>query len=88
MEERGRFSVTPDGFPAGSIRPRNADLFIRRDATPEAARAITGGYLASSAWMDWNAGHVLAELDALGLREKTIIVFWGEHGFQIGEKGK
>jgi iduronate 2-sulfatase len=38
--------------------------------------------------MDWNAGRVLAELDALGLREKTIVVFWGDHGFQLGEKGK
>jgi arylsulfatase A-like enzyme len=45
-------------------------------------------YLASSAWMDWNVGRVLGELDALGLREKTIIVFWGDHGFQLGEKGK
>ena len=43
------------------------------------------GYLASSAWMDWNAGRVLAELDALGLREKTIVVFWGDHGYQLGE---
>ena len=46
------------------------------------------GYLASSAWMDWNAGRVLAELDALGLREKTIVLFWGDHGYQLGEKGK
>src|SRR6185369_3652041 len=33
-------------------------------------------------------GRVLAELDSLGLREKTIIVFWGDHGYQLGEKGK
>ena len=80
--------TVPEGFPAGSIRPNNADLFIRRDATPKAAREMIRGYLASSAWMDWNAGRVLAELDALGLREKTIVVFWGDHGFQLGEKGK
>jgi len=80
--------TVPEGFPAGSIRPLNADVFVRREATPEAAREMIRGYLASSAWMDWNAGRVLAELDALGLREKTIVVFWGDHGYQLGEKGK
>ena len=49
---------------------------------------MTRAYLASTAWMDWNVGRVLAELDNQGLREKTIIVFWGDHGYQLGEKGK
>jgi iduronate 2-sulfatase len=78
----------PPGFPRGAIRPRNADLFIGRDATPQAAREMIRAYLASVAWMDWNTGRVLAELDRLGLRDKTVIVFWGDHGYQLGEKGK
>jgi arylsulfatase A-like enzyme len=44
--------------------------------------------LASIAWADWNMGRVIAELDRLGLREKTIIVFSADHGYQLGEKGK
>lgn len=80
--------TVPEGFPAGSIRPRNADLFIGRDASPDEARRMIRAYLASSAWMDWNVGRVLAELERLQLRERTIIVFWGDHGFQLGEKGK
>jgi arylsulfatase A-like enzyme len=80
--------TVPEGFPAGSIRPKNADLFINRDASPDEARQVIRGYLAASAFMDWNVGRVLAELDALGLREKTIVVFWGDHGYQLGEKGK
>jgi PelA/Pel-15E family pectate lyase len=80
--------TVPDGFPVGAIRPRNADLFIGRDATPDEARQMIRGYLASTAWMDWNVGRVLDALDELGLRENTIVVFWGDHGFQLGEKGK
>lgn len=80
--------TVPDGFPPASIRPRNADLFIGRDATPAEAKAMIRGYLASTSWMDWNLGRVMAELDRLSLRENTIIVFWGDHGFQLGEKGK
>lgn len=38
--------------------------------------------------MDWNVGRVLTELDKLGLRDNTIIIFWGDHGYQLGEKGK
>lgn len=38
--------------------------------------------------MDWNIGRVLAELDRLGLRDNTIVVFTVDHGYQLGEKGK
>lgn len=80
--------TVPDGFPKAAIRPRNADLFIGRDATEQEAREMTRAYLASSAWMDWNVGRVIAELDRQGLRNNTIIVFWSDHGYQLGEKGK
>jgi arylsulfatase A-like enzyme len=78
----------PEGFPEGCLRPKNADLFIGRDATPEEAKKVTQAYLASVSWTDWNIGRVIAELDKLGLREKTIIVFSADHGYQLGEKGK
>jgi iduronate 2-sulfatase len=80
--------TVPPGFPEGCLRPRNADLFIGRDATPQAAREVIQGYLASIAWTDWNIGRVIGELDRLGLRENTIIVFSADHGYQLGEKGK
>ncbi len=78
----------PEGFPEGCLRPRNADLFIGRDASVEEAKEMTRAYLASISWVDFNIGRVVAELDRLGLRENTIICFSADHGYQLGEKGK
>lgn len=80
--------TVPDGFPAGSIRPKNADLFIGRDASPQEAREMIRAYLASTAWVDWNVGRLLDVLDEVGMSENTIVIFWGDHGYQLGEKGK
>lgn len=80
--------TVPIGFPQASIRLRNADLFIGRGASPEEAQQTIRAYLASISWVDWNLGRVLAELDSLGLRDNTMVVFVADHGYQLGEKGK
>lgn len=80
--------MVPPGFPAAAIRHNTADLFISRSASPEDARDMIRAYLACVSYVDWNVGRVLAELDRQGLRENTIIVFWSDHGYQLGEKGK
>ncbi len=80
--------TVPPGFPKAAIRPRNADLFINRAASATEAREVIRAYIASISWVDWNIGRVISELDQLGLREKTIIVFVADHGYQLGEKGK
>jgi len=79
--------TAPPGVPPVSVRA-NTDLFIGRDASPEEARLVTRAYWASVSWMDHNVGRVLAEVDRLGLRENTVIVFWGDHGYHLGEKGR
>jgi arylsulfatase A-like enzyme len=80
--------TVPPGFPSAAIRKRNADLFIGRGASVAEARQVIRAYIASISWADWNLGRVMAELDRLGLRENTIIVFAVDHGYQLGEKGK
>ncbi len=78
----------PPGFPELSIPKRNADLFIGRDASPREAREMIRAYYASTSFVDEQVGRVLEALDRLNLRDKTIIVFWGDHGYHLGEKGK
>ncbi len=80
--------TVPEGFPKRSVPARNGDLFVGRDASPEAAREMIRAYWASLTWTDSNIGKVIAELDRLGLRDNTIIVLWGDHGYHLGEKGK
>ena len=80
--------IAPAGFPDISIPHRNADLFIGRESSPDEAREMIRAYWASTSFMDAQVGRVIAELDRLKLRDNTIIVFWGDHGYHLGEKGK
>jgi len=51
----------------------------------EMARKLIHAYRAASSFTDANIGRVLAELDRLGLRDNTIVVLWGDHGWKLGE---
>jgi iduronate 2-sulfatase len=49
------------------------------------ARQLKHGYYAAISYMDAQVGRLLDEVDKLGLREKTIIILWGDHGWKLGE---
>ena len=55
--------------------------------TDDDARVLRHGYYAAISYVDAQIGKVMDELDRLGLRENTIIVFWSDHGFHLGEHG-
>ncbi|MBI4663855.1 MAG: sulfatase [Verrucomicrobia bacterium] len=55
--------------------------------TEEQTREMVHGYWASVSYMDAQVGRVLEELDRLGLREKTVVILWGDHGWFLGEHG-
>ncbi|MFC1583852.1 sulfatase [Candidatus Neomarinimicrobiota bacterium] len=51
------------------------------------ALTLIHGYYACVSYTDFQIGLLLAELDKLGLRENTVVVLWGDHGWNLGEHG-
>lgn len=51
------------------------------------ARKLIHGYYSCVSYVDAQIGRVLNELENLGLDNNTIVVLWGDHGWQLGEHG-
>lgn len=53
----------------------------------EQARDLIHAYYACVSYVDAQIGRLLDELAKLELRQETVVVLWGDHGWQLGEHG-
>ena len=85
-----------DAFPAGAPQlalHNSEELRGYRDVPDsgpfpeELTRRLVHGYYASVTYIDAQIGVLLERLQELGLKDKTIVVVWSDHGYHLGEQG-
>jgi iduronate 2-sulfatase len=54
---------------------------------PELAKTLLHGYYACVTYVDAQIGMMLETLDEAGIRDDTVIVVWGDHGWHLGDMG-
>lgn len=83
----------PDGAPeyapqfGGELRAYSDIPLNEKPLNPELTRHLIHGYYAAASYMDAQLGKVLDALNENGLAKNTIIVFWGDHGWHLGDHG-
>jgi iduronate 2-sulfatase len=86
------YQKLPAGAP-GFVGHNNSELKSYADIPNDGeigdalARRLRHGYYAAISYMDAQVGLVLDALEKEGLAENTVVVLWGDHGWQLGEHG-
>lgn len=58
---------------------------LERPVSDEYAKKLRHAYYACVSYTDAQVGKILDKLDELGIADNTIIVVWGDHGWNLGD---
>ncbi len=82
----------PDGAPE-FVGHNNGELHSYKNVPQgnpipaDYAKTLRHGYYACISYTDAQVGRLLDALDKEGLAQNTIVVLWGDHGWQLGDHG-
>lgn len=89
-----RYATADIKLPASPAADRATKPEMALTVTPanyglseEQQRAAIRGYYAAVTFVDRQVGAVVDALERLGLTDRTVVVFWGDHGWHLGEHG-
>ena len=57
------------------------------DLPAELSRTLKHAYLACVSYVDAQIGKMIAALEDEGIRDNTVIIVWGDHGWHLGDMG-
>lgn len=75
------------GDPAQLLRASWYELADQPALTEKERREYIAAYYACNTFVDAQVGVLLGTLDRLNLWERTVVVFFGDHGYHTGEHG-
>lgn len=75
-----------DDIPPAGVKMAKPDADHAKLVASGRWKAAVQSYLAAGAYTDMNIGRLLDALDKSDRKGNTIIVFWGDHGWSLGEK--
>ncbi len=64
-----------------------SDIPRKGPVTQAKAQELVLAYHACVSYVDAQIGKLLDELDRLDLADNTVVILWGDHGWQLGEHG-
>jgi iduronate 2-sulfatase len=76
---------TPENYPPPALTSTHPWPYF--GVSPEQARECKRAYYASISFVDAQVGRLIDAVDRLGLADNTVIVFWSDHGYHLGEHG-
>jgi iduronate 2-sulfatase len=76
---------TPSSYPPFALLSTQPWPYF--GVTVDQARECKRAYYAAISFVDAQIGRLLDAYDRLGLADNTVIVFWSDHGYHLGEHG-